>query len=45
MTEPTPAAATPVSRVVLLVVAWTWVLVPFSWGVYELVLRAKNLFG
>ena len=26
-------------------VAWLWVAVPFAYGVYELVLKAKNLFG
>ncbi|MGV8870900.1 MAG: MFS transporter small subunit [Rhodococcus sp. (in: high G+C Gram-positive bacteria)] len=26
-------------------VAWLWVTVPFAYGVYELVLKAKNLFG
>lgn len=29
----------------LIAFAWLWVLVPFVYGVYELVLKAKNLFG
>ena len=30
---------------VVMAVAWLWVGVPFAWGIYELVLKAKNLFG
>lgn len=31
--------------VAVAVVAWAWVLVPFAYGVYELILKAKSLFG
>ncbi len=33
----------PPAAVIALV--WLWVLVPFAYGVYELVLKAKNLFS
>ncbi len=33
------------SQRALLLVTWLWVLVPFGWGVYELILKAKSLFG
>ncbi|MFI5610543.1 hypothetical protein [Amycolatopsis sp. NPDC051903] len=32
-------------RTVLLVIAWLWVLVPFVYGVYELILKVIDLFG
>ncbi|WP_415974584.1 MFS transporter small subunit [Rhodococcus sp. 077-4] len=25
--------------------AWAWVSVPFAYGLYELILKAANLFG
>jgi hypothetical protein len=31
-------------RTVLIVVAWLWVLIPFVYGVYSLVLKVPNLF-
>lgn len=33
------------ARVPVVVVSWLWVRVPFAWGVYRLILKAKNLFG
>ncbi|WP_269430144.1 MFS transporter small subunit [Rhodococcus sp. MEB064] len=33
------------ARVPVVAVSWLWVGVPFVWGVYELILKAKNLFG
>ncbi len=48
MTTPTPTpptSTTPSSQRVTLVVSWLWVLVPFGWGVYELILKARSLFG
>ena len=30
---------------VAMTVAWLWVSVPFAYGLYELVLKAKNLFS
>ncbi|MBY6366440.1 MFS transporter small subunit [Rhodococcoides corynebacterioides] len=38
--SPPSAVATPV-----IVLSWLWVGVPFAWGLYELILKAKNLFG
>lgn len=29
----------------VVLVAWLWVLVPFAYGVYNLVIKAQNLFG
>lgn len=29
----------------IMTVAWLWVAVPFTYGLYELILKAKNLFG
>lgn len=29
----------------IMIVAWIWVAVPFAYGLYELILKAKNLFG
>lgn len=37
----TPAAST----LPVMIGAWVWVTVPFAWGLYELILRARNLFG
>jgi hypothetical protein len=33
------------ARTALLVIAWLWVLVPFVYGVYELILKVVDLFG
>ncbi|MEW2505071.1 MFS transporter small subunit [Amycolatopsis sp. CA-161197] len=35
----------PAGRTALLVVAWLWVLVPFVYGVYELILKVIDLFS
>ena len=32
-------------RTALLVVAWLWVLVPFAYGLYELIRSVTRLFG
>ena len=32
------------NRVPLMVLAWAWVTLPFLYGVYELVLKVKQLF-
>lgn len=50
MNETTQAAQpsalqSPASRVPVTIVAYLWVGVPFAWGVYELILKARNLFG
>ncbi|GAA4834135.1 hypothetical protein GCM10023201_22960 [Actinomycetospora corticicola] len=36
--------ATGGSRQVLMVLAWLWVLVPFLYGVYQLVIKIPALF-
>ncbi|MFI8183558.1 hypothetical protein OG539_36570 [Actinacidiphila glaucinigra] len=43
--NPAPAEATAGNgRLPLMVVAWLWVGAPFAYGVYELVLKLKQLF-
>lgn len=32
-------------KVILLVIAWTWIAVPLGWGVYQSVEKSKPLFG
>ena len=44
MTEQTPAASSG-GRTALLVVAWLWVLIPFGYGLYELIRSITQLFG
>ena len=44
MSSPTETTTTPPGRVVLAVVAWLWVLIPFLYGVYALVLKIPALF-
>ncbi|GAA4550136.1 MFS transporter small subunit [Amycolatopsis samaneae] len=43
MSEPTTPAAR--SRAWLIVLAWAWVLLPFVYGVYELIRKVVQLFG
>ncbi|SEP45991.1 MFS transporter small subunit [Amycolatopsis saalfeldensis] len=40
-----PAVTRSGARTALLVIAWLWVLVPFLYGVYELILKVVDLFG
>ncbi|WP_442979962.1 MFS transporter small subunit [Rhodococcoides fascians] len=35
----------PTRQRTVMIVAWLWVTVPFVYGLYELILKAKNLFG
>ncbi|MEU1620270.1 hypothetical protein ABZ479_23555 [Streptomyces sp. NPDC005722] len=48
MTAPNPAPPAEASagnnRVPLMAVAWLWVGAPFAYGVYELILKLKQLF-
>jgi hypothetical protein len=44
MTDNTTTAASGAGRTVLAVVAWLWVLIPFLYGVYSLVLKIPALF-
>jgi hypothetical protein len=32
-------------KAVLLFIAWTWIVVPLGWGVYQSVQKSKPLFG
>lgn len=41
----TPQDSTGAPPPVVMVVVWLWVLAPFAYGVYELVLKLKNLFS
>lgn len=44
-TTPTGQSAAPgAGRTALTVVAWAWVLIPFLYGVYALVLKLPALF-
>ncbi|WP_169922663.1 MFS transporter small subunit [Streptomyces lushanensis] len=43
-TTPETGAAVPPGRTGLIVFAWLWVGLPLAYGVYELVLKAKQLF-
>jgi hypothetical protein len=38
-TDPSP------SRTPLIVIAWLWVLLPFAWGVWELLIKIVPLFS
>ncbi|MFF5563697.1 hypothetical protein ACFY7Z_16595 [Streptomyces sp. NPDC012623] len=40
----TPAARSEPNRAGLVVFAWLWVGIPLAYGVYELVLKAAQLF-
>ncbi|MFF3562657.1 hypothetical protein ACFYXS_21710 [Streptomyces sp. NPDC002574] len=49
-TPPAPAATAPATggtpdRRPLMALAWLWVGAPFAYGVYELALKLKQLFG
>ena len=35
----------PPSRTVLLIIAWLWVVLPFGYGVYELIRKVTQLFS
>ncbi|WP_281176339.1 MFS transporter small subunit [Pseudonocardia acaciae] len=39
------SAATPPSRVALTVLAWAWVIVPFCYGVWRLLITVVQLFA
>ena len=45
MSTPETAEHRPASMVVLAVLAWLWVLIPFSYGVWQLIGRIPALFG
>ncbi|MDT7554132.1 MAG: hypothetical protein QOI16_2668 [Pseudonocardiales bacterium] len=35
----------PASTMVIGVIAWLWVLIPFAYGLYQLVIKIPALFG
>lgn len=39
------AATTPAATAPLAVLAWLWVIVPFGYGLYQLVVKIPALFG
>ena len=43
-TSSSPASSGGGGRTVLTVVAWVWVLIPFLYGVYSLLLKIPALF-
>ncbi|HTF50328.1 MAG TPA: hypothetical protein VK735_23055 [Pseudonocardia sp.] len=44
MSESTPEATSPV-RLVVTAIAWLWVLVPFLYGVWQLLIKVVPLFS
>ena len=42
--ESAPSPANPISPV-LAALAWLWVLVPFGYGLYQLLIKIPALFG
>ncbi|WP_156935463.1 MFS transporter small subunit [Pseudonocardia spinosispora] len=44
MTGSTAGSMTP-ARLVLTVIAWLWVLVPFAYGIWQLLIKVVPLFG
>lgn len=44
MSEQTPEASSG-NRTTLLVVAWLWVLIPFGYGLYQLIRSVTQLFS
>ncbi|HEY2204570.1 MAG TPA: hypothetical protein VGH99_08850 [Pseudonocardia sp.] len=46
MTASTPGQRpAPANRTLLIVVAWLWVLVPFGYGVWQLLIKVAQLFA
>jgi hypothetical protein len=46
MADTSSGAASPTSaRLVVTAVAWLWVLVPFLWGVWQLLVKVVPLFS
>jgi hypothetical protein len=42
---PSSEAVAPEKRIALLVVAWAWVLVPFAYGLDQLIVKVAKLFN
>lgn len=45
MSNDVPPGSVPTSRVALAVLAWAWVVVPFLYGVHQLLIKIPALFG
>jgi hypothetical protein len=51
MTESTPSSSASASgpasgaQSVIMIIAWLWVLIPFLWGVWELLIKVVPLFS
>jgi hypothetical protein len=43
--ESVPPGSTSNGRVLLVVLAWAWVILPFLYGLYRLVIKIPALFG
>ncbi len=44
-TESVPPGSPSNGRVVLAVLAWSWVILPFLYGLYRLLIKIPALFG
>jgi hypothetical protein len=45
MTTPESTHDKPASTLVIGIIAWLWVLVPFAYGLYQLVIKIPALFA
>jgi hypothetical protein len=45
MTTPESAYEKSASTLVIGIVAWLWVLIPFAYGVYQLIIKIPALFA
>ena len=45
MTTMPEESQSPPSRTPLLILAWLWVVLPFAYGVYELIRKVTQLFS
>ena len=45
MTTPESSQDKSASTLVIGIVAWLWVLIPFAYGLYQLVVKIPALFG
>ncbi|HEY2223224.1 MFS transporter small subunit [Actinomycetospora sp.] len=43
MSQPTSQTTSP-SRTVITIIAWAWVIIPFLYGVWQLVIKLPALF-
>ena len=45
MTTPESTQDKPASTLVIGIVAWLWVLIPFAYGLYQLIIKIPALFA